>query len=193
MDTAQRRDWREGTRYSPAGIRGRLSRLEVMVPVTLRPLQSGDLDQLYAWECDPDSIRQAAFTRPDPEDRSAFDAHYARIRADRDVLLCAVLADDVLAGVVGSFTIDHERDVTYWVDPEQRGRGIATAALSALLELDMTRPIFARVAAHNTASAAVLAQSGFARVRTVRSFAHGVGQEIDEHVFRLDAAATSTR
>ncbi|WP_082579767.1 GNAT family N-acetyltransferase [Arthrobacter sp. Soil736] len=162
-----------------------------MVTVTLRPLEDGDLDRIFAWESDPASVRQAAFTRPDPGDRSAFDAHYARILADRDVLLRAVLTEGRLAATVASFTMEDEREVTYWVDPAQRGLGIASAALAALLELDHTRPLFARVADHNSSSAKVLTHCGFTQIGTERSYADGVGHEIDERIFRLDGTASS--
>lgn len=164
--------------------------LLAMVTVMLRPLEDGDLDRIFAWENDPTSVRQAAFTRPDRADRSAFDAHYARIRTDRDVLLRAVLTEGKLAATVASFTMEGEREVTYWVDPAQRGLGIASAALAALLELDPVRPMFARVADHNSSSVRVLARCGFMQIGTERAFADGVAEEIDERIFRLDGTAS---
>ncbi|MGB3414154.1 MAG: GNAT family N-acetyltransferase [Microbacteriaceae bacterium] len=158
-----------------------------MISVTLRPLEDGDLNQLFIWESDPESVRLAAFTRPNPSDRAAFEAHYARIRKNPDVLLRAVLVESEFVASIASFTIEGEREVTYWVDPTQRGRGIASAALGQLLKLDQTRPIFARVAEHNAASAAVLAHCGFTRIGSERSFAAGIGHEIKEYIFRLDA------
>lgn len=162
-----------------------------MVTVALRPIEDADLDRIFAWERDPDSVRQAAFTRSDPDDRSTFEAHYARIRTDRDVLARAVVADDLLVATIGSFTMEGEREVTYWVDPRQRGRGIASAALSALLELDQTRPIYARVAAHNAASETVLARHGFTRIGEEWSFAEGLGHDIEEHIFRYDGESSA--
>jgi RimJ/RimL family protein N-acetyltransferase len=41
------------------------------------------------------------------------------------------------------------------------GRGIATAALSAFLSLEQTRPLHAGVAKHNIASIRVLQKCGF--------------------------------
>ena len=50
--------------------------------VTLRACADSDLDALFAWESDPRAVEMAAFTRADPSDRSAFDAHYERVRSD---------------------------------------------------------------------------------------------------------------
>ena len=43
--------------------------------VRLRPVEDADLDPLFAFERDPVAVRMAAFTRADPSDRPAFDAH----------------------------------------------------------------------------------------------------------------------
>jgi len=50
--------------------------------ITLRTFADGDLDALFAWESDPRAVQMAAFTRADPSDRAAFDAHYERVRSD---------------------------------------------------------------------------------------------------------------
>lgn len=155
--------------------------------VSLRPFDDTDLDRLHEWERDPRAVAMAAFTRADPADRCSFDAHHQRNRADPDVTLRAVAEDGDLAGMVASFTVEGDREVTYWIDPARWGRGIATAALAAFLEVEATRPLFARVAEHNTGSATVLARAGFVRVDSELSFAAGVGREVVEHVHRLDA------
>ena len=48
--------------------------------ITLGTLADGDLDALFEWESDPRAVQMAAFTRAKPSDRSAFDAHYERVR-----------------------------------------------------------------------------------------------------------------
>ncbi len=87
------------------------------MPVTLRRLDDADLDALFAWERDPRAVQMAAFTRPDPSDRAAFDAHYARIRHDPTVTLRAVDDAHGLVGTVASFMMDGARAVAYWIDP----------------------------------------------------------------------------
>ena len=57
--------------------------------ITLRTLADSDLDTLFVWESDPQAVQMAAFTRADPSDRTAFDAHYERIRNDPSCTLRA--------------------------------------------------------------------------------------------------------
>jgi RimJ/RimL family protein N-acetyltransferase len=153
--------------------------------VTLRVLEDGDLDQLYEWERDPRAVAMAAFTRADPSDRSAFDAHHQRNRDDPSVTLRAIEDDRGLAGMIASFTLAGDRELTYWIDPSRWGRGIASAALQAFLRIETTRPLCARVAEHNTGSATVLARAGFVVVGSEVSFAAGVGRQVVEHVHQL--------
>lgn len=157
--------------------------------VRLRPLRREDLDLLFAWEQHPPAVAMAAFTAADPSDRAPFDAHYRRIMTDPEVTLLAIEVDGSLAGSIGSFTTDGRRELTYWVDPEQWGRGIATRAVRLLLDMEPTRPIFARVAAHNLASRTVLERAGFRRVGEEVSWADGVGRDVLEYLYRLDGEA----
>ena len=152
----------------------------------LRPLDDADLDAVFRWERDPAAAAMAAFTREDPADRAAFDAHYRRVRADPANLLLVIEHDGEAVGTIGSFTIDDEREVGFWVDPSRWGRGLATAALTLFLGVELERPLHARAAEHNLASAAVLQRAGFERIGSERSWAAGLGREIVEHVYRLD-------
>jgi len=154
--------------------------------ITLRPLADSDLDPLFIWESDPRAVQMAAFTRTDPADRGAFDAHYARVRSDPSNTLLAIDDDGEFVGTVGSFTMDGEREVTYWIAPARWGRGLASEALRAFLAIESTRPLYGRVADHNAASAKVLARAGFVEVASETSFAQGVGAEVVERIYRLD-------
>jgi RimJ/RimL family protein N-acetyltransferase len=154
--------------------------------ITLRPLTDSDLDALFVWESDPRAVEMAAFTRANPSDRSAFDAHYERVRSNPSNLLLAVDDDGQFVGTVGSFTIEGDREVTYWIAPARWGEGLATRALQAFLEIESTRPIHGRVADHNAASAKVLARAGFVEVASETAFAPGIGAEVVERIYRLD-------
>jgi RimJ/RimL family protein N-acetyltransferase len=65
------------------------------------------------------------------------------------------------------------------------GRGIATRALQEFLQLEVTRPLYARAASDNAASIRVLTKCGFLVVGEGREFAHGRNEETDEVVLRL--------
>jgi RimJ/RimL family protein N-acetyltransferase len=156
------------------------------VAIVLRPLADDDLDRLFVWENDDRAVKMAAFTRADSSDRRSFDDHYHRIRDNPDCTVRAVDDDGVLVGVIGSFSSEVGREVTYWIDPGQWGRGLASAALRSFLDIEPTRPLFARVAEHNVGSAKVLRRAGFVQVGAERSWAEGLGREVGETVHRLD-------
>jgi RimJ/RimL family protein N-acetyltransferase len=165
--------------------------------LTLRTLADGDLDALFDWESDPRAVQMAAFTRANPSDRGEFDAHYERVRNDPSNTLLAIDDDGEFVGTVSSFTIEGEREVSYWIAPARWGQGLASQALRAFLAIEPTRPIYGRVADHNAASAKVLARAGFVEVGSETSFAPGVGAEVVERIYRLDplpslSAGTST-
>lgn len=151
--------------------------------ITLRKFADSDLDALFDWESDPRAIEMAAFRRGD---RKVFDAHYARVRSDPANRLLAIDDDGEFVGTIGSFTREGEREVTYWIAPERWGKGIASRALRAFLAIEQTRPLYGRVAAHNVASAKVLAKAGFVEVGSETSCAPEDVAEVIERIYRLD-------
>ncbi|WP_203580850.1 GNAT family N-acetyltransferase [Microbacterium hibisci] len=153
--------------------------------IELRPLDDDDLDAVFEMMRDPEAIAIAAFTAEDPDDRAAFDAWIDRQRTSGDVRSFVVTEDGGFAGTAATFTIDGDREVTYWIARHAWGRGVATAALRLLISREPIRPLFARVAAHNAASIAVLEKAGFTEVSRNVDFAPGVGREIEEIVFTL--------
>ncbi|MFD9791663.1 GNAT family N-acetyltransferase [Streptomyces sp. NPDC059070] len=152
--------------------------------VVLREVRGGDLPLFYAQMSDPESVRMAAFGPEDPADRARFDAHWARILSS-DAVIRTVLADGEVVGHASVYGPPDEREVTYWVDRAHWGRGVATAALSALVALVPVRPLHARAAADNTGSIRVLQKCGFDIVGHDRGFAQARGREIDEVVLLL--------
>ncbi|MGH3505364.1 MAG: GNAT family N-acetyltransferase [Nocardioidaceae bacterium] len=153
--------------------------------IRLRVLEVADLDRLFEWERDPGAVAMAAFTRVNPSDRAAFDRHHQRIRDDPDCTMLGIDDEAAFAGTIGSFTMEGEREVTYWIDPSRWGRGLASAALKAFVQIEVTRPLFARVAAYNLGSAKVLTRARFVQVDSETSYADGVGQDVVEHIYSL--------
>jgi RimJ/RimL family protein N-acetyltransferase len=156
------------------------------VRVTLRALDDDDMDHLFRWESDLTGARMAAFTRTDPTDRATFDAHYRRVRSNPDNTTLAIEEDGVLAGMIASFSIEGDRELTYWIDPERWGRGIASAAVQTFIRHETQRPLFARAAARNVGSIKVLSRNGFVKVGEETSWATGIGEDVLEHIYRLD-------
>jgi RimJ/RimL family protein N-acetyltransferase len=154
--------------------------------VALREVRDDDLLVFYAHATDPEAVRMAAFTAEDPSDRTHFEAHWARIRRDRSVMVRTIVGEgDEILGHVAVFGPTEEREVTYWIGREHWGRGAATAALRELLRIAPERPLHARAAADNGSSIRVLEKCGFITTGTERGFANARGEEIDELVLTL--------
>ena len=129
-----------------------------MADVALRRVEDTDLDALFDQMRDPESVRMAAFTHKDPDDRADFDAHTARIRAWPDVVQRVVTLDGRLVGSISSFVIEGDTESPYWIDRSVWGQGIASRAVALLLELVPERPLYARAA--STGSLGVLRKAG---------------------------------
>ncbi|NEC26639.1 GNAT family N-acetyltransferase [Streptomyces sp. SID8111] len=153
--------------------------------VSLRPVHDSDLPVFFRQMNDPEALHMAAFTPEDPADREAFEAHWARIRASEQVVVRTVLGDGDVLGSAAVYGEPGEREVTYWIDRAYWGKGIATAALRALLAEVDERPLFARVAADNAASLRVLRTCGFEMSARATGYAPARGAEIEELVLTL--------
>jgi RimJ/RimL family protein N-acetyltransferase len=154
--------------------------------VTLREVIASDLPIFFAQQLDPVANRMAAFTAKDPTDEERFAAHWAKILGDATTINRTVLVAAEVVGHVACFEQFGEHEVTYWLGREFWGKGIATAALAALLREVSIRPLHARAASDNLASIRVLEKCGFVIVGADRGFANARGAEIDEAILRLD-------
>jgi RimJ/RimL family protein N-acetyltransferase len=159
--------------------------------VTLRELRDDDLPVLFEQWADPVAAHMAAFTAPGHMDRDVFEARWARLRADETILNRVIVADDEIAGTIGSWGDPGDRELTYWIGRAYWGKGIATGALEAFLAIDRSRPMRACVAADNAASRRVLEKCGFQVIATDRGFAEARAAEIEELVLRLDEAGAA--
>ncbi|MEU8983241.1 GNAT family N-acetyltransferase [Streptomyces sp. NPDC048309] len=155
--------------------------------VILREVHDSDLPVFFRQTNDPEALRMAAFTPKDPADWTAFEAHWRRIRSSSDVVARTVLVDGDVLGSAAVYGSPGEREVTYWIDRAYWGRGIATAALRALLAQLHERPLYARAAADNTASRRVLEKCGFRVTARTSGYANARGEEIPEVVLTLEA------
>ncbi len=157
--------------------------------IVLRDVTDDDLPIFFGQQLDPDANYMAAFTSRDPSDRDAFMAHWAKIRADETITNRTVVYDGQVAGSVASFEDFGQLEVTYWLGREFWGRGIATRALTAFLEYQTTRPIYARAAKDNAASLRVLQKCGFVITGEDKGYANARGQVIEEYLLTLAADA----
>ena len=153
--------------------------------VTLRGLEDGDLDTVFEFMRDPESVWMAAFTAEDPDDREAFDAHMRRVRANPEALNRVVLGDGRVVGTIACFVMEGDTEITYWIDRAVWGQGVAGRAVALLLELVPTRPLHARAASDNAGSLKVLTKAGFEVVGTDVGYAAARKAEIEETILVL--------
>jgi RimJ/RimL family protein N-acetyltransferase len=157
----------------------------VRAVIALREVRDGDLPFYWEYMSDPQAQRMAAFTGGYHYDREQFDRHWERIRADPGILARTVMDGDAVAGHAAVYGPPDEREVTYWIDRALWGRGVATAALTALLELEPTRPLYAHAVADNAGSIRVLQKCGFVVTGHDRGFAKARDGEVDEVALTL--------
>jgi len=129
-----------------------------MAEVTLRETIDADLGSLFEFQADPEASAMAAFPS---RDLPAFLERQARIRADPSAITRTIVADAGVVGSIGSWAVEGERDVGFWIGRDHWGNGYATAALRAFLDVDLHRPLHAHVADHNVGSRLVLEKCGF--------------------------------
>jgi RimJ/RimL family protein N-acetyltransferase len=144
--------------------------------VRLRNVEPDDLPIFYEHQLDTDATRMAAFPS---RDRAAFDAHWAtNILGNPAAVIRTILVDDQVAGNIGSWLQDGVRLVGYWIGKEHWGKGVATRALAAFLQVVTERPLHAHVARHNVGSIRVLEKCGFSleRGENVGSAGKDVGE-----------------
>jgi putative acetyltransferase len=150
--------------------------------VTLRDVAEADLPILFEHQRDPEALRMAAFPSRDWE---AFTAHWAKILADETVIKKTILFEGAVAGHLGCFERDGEREVGYWIGREYWGKGIATRALSQFLDQFQERPLVAHVAKHNPGSIRVLEKCGFTHAGEDKEFSTVDGTVVEGVVLKL--------
>ncbi len=153
--------------------------------VHLRAVAESDLPIFFEHQRDPQGVHMAAFTAKDPNDRTAFDAHWQWLLGDPTITLRTIVVDGQPAGHVSSYLGEVGLEVTYWLGREYWGRGIATAALRAFLLVDTRRPLRGRAAADNTASLRVLEKCGFVEIDRFSGYANARRAEIEEVLLEL--------
>lgn len=154
--------------------------------IKLRPTEIADLDKLFQFQLDEEANFLAAFTLKDPTDKSAYFAKYTKLLSDPTINHQTIIAGDVIVGSIAKFMMEGDAEITYWIDKNFWGQGIATTAFKDFLTIEATRPIFGRVAFDNFGSQKVLEKCGFVQIGSDIGFANARQTEIEEFIYRLD-------
>ena len=101
--------------------------------ITIREVESSDLETFYEQQLDPEAIRMAAFVCEDPKDKVAFDAHWNKILNSSQITQRTIVAEGQVAGHIACYPHGENMEVTYWLGREFWGRGLATQALNRML------------------------------------------------------------
>ena len=147
-----------------------------MAEVALRETIDADLDTLFEFQADPEASAMAAFPS---RDLPAFLEHQAKIQADPTTITLTIVAGTDVVGSIGSWEVEGERNVGYWIGRDHWGKGYATGALRAFLDIDLHRPMHAHVVDHNVGSRRVLEKCGFILDRSAQE------EDVLEHVLVL--------
>jgi len=154
-------------------------------PITLTPTTEDDLQVLFQFQTDEQANYLAAFTVKDPTDKAAYMAKYTPFLSDPTIHNRTIKVDGKIVGSIAKFVMHGDAGLTYWIDRKFWGQGIATAALTAFLKLEQSRPIYAGVAFDNYGSQKVLEKCGFVKTGTDKGFANARQTEIEEYIYKL--------
>lgn len=153
--------------------------------IKLRPTEVADLDKLFLFQLDTEAGYLAAFTPKDPADKSTYLTKYTKLLRDPTINNQTVLIDNIIVGSIAKFIMEGSAEITYWIDRNFWGQGIATKALTIFLFKETTRPLFGRTAFDNFNSQKVLEKCGFVRIGSDKGFANARQKEIEEFIYKL--------
>lgn len=152
--------------------------------ITLPLTELLDLETLFHFQADAESVYLAAFTPKDPTDKAYYIERYTGFLANPTIHMRTIKWNDQIVGSIAKFIIENDTEITYGINRAFWGKGIATKALQQFLELETTRPIFGRVAFDNVGSQKVMEKNGFVRIGEDTGFANARQAEIKEFIYR---------
>jgi len=156
--------------------------------VELRETFESDLAFFFRQQQDRDANQMAAFGAADPDDFSAFQTKWARIRHDPTGLVRTIT---IGREVAGSVMLWRDPDlpgpeVSCWIGSEYWGQGVASRALAAFLRIVRQRPLYGRAAHDNIGSVRVLQKAGFRQIGDMTGYSAFRGEQVRELLFRFD-------
>lgn len=153
--------------------------------IVLRPTEIADLESLFIFQLDTDANYLAAFTSKCSTDKTAYLDKYTKLLSNPSINNQTILVNNIIAGSIAKFIMEGDTEITYWIDKQFWGKGIATMALKKFLTIENSRPIIGRVAFDNFGSQKVLEKCGFVKVGADKGFANARQKEIEEYIYKL--------
>jgi RimJ/RimL family protein N-acetyltransferase len=158
-----------------------------MLGLHLREVTDADVPVFYAQQSDPGARRMVAFASAKTS-REEFAEKWAGILANDASTKRTIVVDGEVVGNILAFPHNERTEVGYWIAREHWGKGIATRALAAFLDVVTTRPLYAAAAKDNAGSLRVLEKCGFVVVGEGKGFSDVRGEEVEEFILELRPA-----
>ncbi|MGI4736253.1 MAG: GNAT family N-acetyltransferase [Janthinobacterium lividum] len=155
--------------------------------ITLTETSVDDLSIFYEFQLDEEANYLAAFTAKDSGDKIAYISKYTRFLTDPTITMRTIKVNDAIVGSIAKFVMENDAEITYWIGRKFWGKGIATAALKALLKIEQIRPIYGRVAFDNYGSQKCLERCGFLKIGQEQGFANARQIKIAEFIYKLSS------
>lgn len=96
-----------------------------------------------------------------------------------------IIIENIIVGSIGKFERENTVEITYLIDKNLWGQGIATAALKQFLNIETSRPIIGRVVFDNFGSQKVLEKCGFIKIGTGIYFSNSQQIDTQEIIYEL--------
>ena len=84
--------------------------------ITIREVESSDLETFYEHQLAPEAIRMAAFVGKDPKDKVAFDDHWDKILNSSQNTTRTIVVEGQVAGHISCYPDGENLEVTYWLN-----------------------------------------------------------------------------
>ena len=153
--------------------------------ITLTKTVKDDLHSFFQFQLDKEANYLAAFTAKDPTDKSAYMEKYSTFLNNPSINMRTIKVNTLITGSIAKFVMEGEANITYWIDRNFWGQGIATSALHSFLKIETIRPIHARVAFDNFGSQKVLEKCGFYKEATLKASVYKYDEYLDEHLYAI--------
>jgi len=154
--------------------------------IILKTTTIEDLETLFHFQKEEASNHMAAFTAEDPNDKEAYMTKWCKIVENPEVTMQSIWSENAIIGSVLHFTYEGETNVSYIIDNNHWGKGIATAALKQFIQKSSIQVFYARVAFDNIGSQKVLEKNNFERISVEKGFANARKKVIEEFVYKLE-------
>ncbi|GAA3280115.1 GNAT family N-acetyltransferase [Nesterenkonia halobia] len=154
--------------------------------ITLREVQSSDLDRFFEFQQDADAAHMAGFASTNPSDRSIFDHHWHELLSSDDTIVRTIDFDGEPVGSIAAFEDEDSREIMFWTDKRFWGRGLTRSAVTRFLEDFPERPVSARVVVDNGGTLSILQALGFREIGRESSFSNVRAEVVEEILLQLD-------